>query len=223
MFVTSNRNGFLRPHRQPIYDSEYVDGAINRIDFFVTTAGQPFASSIASRRTKTKGDSYPLEEAEVRGKKALVLPIPHEFSLLGFTLLIDPTASDDDRNQVIKDGFFSFDSCTGRPFMESALAIIPDVRMEVKQFFEVQAELYLALKAELKSMGRELTEEEEKKWEDKFSAVWPRLRCDIARAALKFKSGEALSAFIEWPVPPRVSKPVKLTLMLSGLYWKAIE
>lgn len=204
--------GYLRPLQSPLFDSEYIDMESVKIDLFKTPIDGFFQSTVVQRKKKWKGDT----NLNQSGK----LDCPIEFSILGFNLILDPTAAETDRNEALKDGLLTFGFSGHRPYLQVPLIRMPELRAffsELNRLREKNADQWRAIQKE-NTQGK-LSREEIDQMVELQARSFQMLKFNLGKSALKIKPGEEFYANIEYPSAPRVSRPVKATLLIEGLMW----
>jgi hypothetical protein len=207
-------NVFLRPLQTPIWDTEVYNPMVpvRKLPFFDRPIGQPMTCYDAG--VKTALDTCLAE----RGK----LSDPLQFSLCGFRVCLERGVSEENASALINGGVFRF-ALGGRELAAIPMEIIPQVTTRPRDA-ETLADHYAALV--------QLMSNPEISWAYLTPLVecarslieaHPYHRFTIGRSALKLDSREAFSASIVWNEPPVVSRPVRIMVVLVGLYWKPLK
>lgn len=214
---TTNLDAYIRPLQEPLFDSDYVDGTSERIEFFDLQIGQSFAHG-AERRTKGLWDTNLFVSHQICH--------PREFSILGFNILLEHGISEEDRAAILNDGILTFEFSGRRPYLTLPLLRMPPYEAPLIDDVVLFSKELAEFLTELRNNKTVISADETNRWIERSKEVAakrsPLFKFNLGRAAIKIKPGEAFGVRWSWPKPPKVSRPIKVYQLIEGLHWSPL-
>jgi hypothetical protein len=203
---------YLRPLQTPIWDSEIYnpEKPVLKLNFFERPVGQPMQCVDAE---KTLNDTCLVQP------RALVFP--KEFSILGFKVLLERGISKEDEAAIINTGVFRFRFSDRDPYPEIPLEMLARTIGPLDGPYErdVVEKINALMKDETIDWSKIAPVRDALKEVLRYDIYH---RFNLGRSAIRIKSDEVFSASIDWNKPPVVSKPVRIQVVLVGLFWKGL-
>lgn len=207
----SGQNAYLRPVRQPVFDTEIIAPI---------TAGDTLNFFCAPIRQKYSGVDGKKTDHDTNMTRSEYLEFPREFSILGFAAIIDPEAPLEDRNAILGNGATFKFFINSRQYLhvplENICARAPEDVSVSKILAQYAVDHYSAgadAVADSEPIQAAIDALEKCAYKNNFHKL------NIGRSALKIKHDEKFYAEVSWKNKFTISRQTRLVVEMIGLYW----
>ena len=195
------KNSYFMQIPEMLYDAEIIKGGLDTTVFFKRPISQSY-----------RDDARVKLESDTNMNQPEMLDYPKEFSVTGFGCYLERGTSIEDTNEIFNGGVFSFAVRGYRSLFSQPLMVFPNFCRDRQSSEDVKDALGKALTRIIG--GNVVDVSASQKLRDILPLVWP-----DDQEALRIKSGEAFSIGVEFPHGLKLSKPVRMMVVIDGYAW----